>query len=327
MGQNITDRIFSEYDEMRSRAVVLRDKRIEKYHGKFPELKEIKDEITAAGIEHAMKMANNPDDEDKIRLSLESVLDELNKRKRQIIAENDIPEDYDKIRYNCNLCGDTGFVENEKCRCYKAKLTDYAYERSNLSVYMKAASFEKFDFSYFSDEPEKDGISPLDRIKKAYNEAVKMCNSFDEYRKSFLYFGDTGLGKTYLSSCIANTLIEKGYSVLYITSNRLFDVMENKKFNRIRSEEEAETATMIYDCDLLIIDDLGTEVINKMTPAFLHDIVNERIMADKKMIISTNLSPDELSKNYTPRLVSRLFEYFYALKFIGMDIRKQKMYE
>lgn len=327
LAQSITDKIFAEYDQLRSREALLRNKRVNEIHERIPELEEIKREITSVGFEHAVKISKNPDKEDEIRKELGSRLKELEERKKNILSENSIPEDYDKIRYHCELCRDTGFVDNEKCRCYKARLMKYSYERSNLSVYMKDATFESFDFKYFSDTPQKDGISPLMRIKKAYNEARNMCANFEDYEKSLLFFGGAGLGKTYLSGCIANSLIEKGYSVLYMTSGRLFEMFENKKFNKLRNESDEENIRAAYDSDLLIIDDLGTEIPSKLTPSFLYDLVNERIMAGKKMIISTNLSMDELSREYTPRFVSRLFENFYAVKFVGKDIRKQKMYE
>ncbi|MBP3359896.1 MAG: ATP-binding protein [Clostridia bacterium] len=327
MAQSIADKIFAEYDQLRSKEALLKNKRVNEIHERFPELEEIRREIASAGIEHAVKMSKNPEDEAVIREALSDRLKELETRKRIILEENNIPEDYDRIRYHCELCRDTGFVDNEKCRCYKARLMKYSYERSNLSVYMKNATFDSFDFKYFSDTPEKDGISSLTRIKKAYNEARNMCESFESYEKSLLFFGGAGLGKTYLSGCIANSLIEKGYSVLYMTSGRLFELLENKKFNKLQNENDEENIAAAYDSDLLIIDDLGTEIPSRLTASFLYDIVNERIMAGKKMIISTNLSMDELSRDYTPRFVSRLFENFYAVKFVGKDIRKQKMYE
>ena len=327
MSQSITDKIFAEYENIRSKESLMRQKRIEQAHEICPELEEIRKEVASKGYSKAMELAKNPDREQQIRKELFEENEKLKKRREVLLKEYNIPEDYDKIRYECPICMDTGYAENQKCRCYKAKLTKYSYERSNLSGHMQEMSFDKFEFKYFPDVPEKDGISPLDRIRKIHSEAKQMCENFEEYKRSFLYFGDTGSGKTFLSGCIANALIEKGYSVLYITAGKLFELMENKKYGRQRDISDDELIETAYSCDMLILDDLGAEFPSKLRQAFAYDILNERILAGKKMIINTNLNLDELSREYSQRFVSRLFEHFYALRFVVKDIRKQKMYE
>ena len=327
MAQSITDKILAEYNFMRTNAELSRNRRVAEIHSLIPELESIRSESVSAGHRAAMEVAKNPDKEDEIRNRMNSELESLAERRNKLLKENNIPEDYDKVRYKCTLCNDTGYIENEKCSCYKAKVTKYTYERSNMSRYMKEISFDKFDFKYFSDEPDKNGISPLMRIKKAYNEAKTMADNFAEYPKSFLFFGAPGTGKTFLSGCIATALMNKGYSVLYITSAKLFEIMENKKYSRPRNENDDELIETAYTCDLLILDDLGAEPPSKLAPSFVYDILNERMMAEKKMVINSNLDPDQLSAMYTQRFVSRFFEHFYALKLTGKDIRKQKMYE
>ncbi len=327
MSQSITDKIMAEYESLRSKENLLRKKRIENAHRLCPELEEIRTEMASVGYRHAIELSKNPDKEEEIRKALSTEHERLQKRRQELLAENNIPADYDKVHYECTLCMDTGFVENKKCRCYKSKLTKYSYERSNLSGHMQDISFDKFDFKYFSDAPEKDGISPLERIKKIYSEAKQMSENFDEYKRSFLYFGDTGSGKTFLAGCVANSLIEQGYSVLYITAGKLFELMENKKYGRARDITDDELIDTAYSCDMLILDDLGAEFPSKLRQAFAYDILNERLLAGRKMIINTNLNLDELSREYSQRFVSRLFEHFYAMRFVVKDIRKQKMYE
>ncbi len=327
MSQSITDKIADEYDHIRSNAKVARNRRIAVTHEKFPELEEIRQKIVSAGHEHAIELSKNIDKEEEIRKSLEETVAKLEARRMEIIKDNGIDEDYDKIRYKCNDCKDTGFIDNEKCHCYKAKVTRYTYEQSNLSRNMRETSFEDFDFKYFSDEKDSTGISALMRIKKAYNEAKAITEDFNGYKKSFLYFGGPGTGKTFLAGCIATELIEKGHSVLYISAGKLFELMENKKYSRPRDDSDDELIASAYSCDLLILDDLGAEAPSKLAPSFACDILNDRMMAGKKMIICTSLDPDQLSRVYTQRFVSRFFEHFYALKFTAKDIRKQKMYE
>lgn len=327
MAQSIQDKITAEYDSIRSREALQRNARMTQIHSQFPELAEIHSQIAATGYNHAIELSKNPENEEQIRQKLQTELERLKKRRTEILTENNIPDDYDKVHFECELCKDTGFTGNEKCRCYKAKLTKYSYDKSNLSKHMQEISFDKFNVKYFSSTPEQDGISPLQRIEKALTEAKNMTKSFDEYKKSFLFFGTPGSGKTFLSGCIANSLIEQGYSVLYITASKLFEMMENKKYSRPRDESDDELISTAYTCDLLILDDLGSEFPSKLRPAFAYDILNERLLAGKKLIINTNLSVDQLAGEYTQRFVSRLFEHFYAMRFSGTDIRKQKMYE
>lgn len=327
MSQSITDRISDEYDKIRLNEELARNKRIADVHKNLPELEEIRTNITKAGQKAAMELSKNIHKEDEIRQKLNKEIEKLKMRKNQILKENGIDEDYDKIHFQCPLCEDTGRIGNERCRCYKSKSTKYTYEQSNLSMSMREINFDKFDFKYFSDEQDKNGISPLMRIKKAYNEAKSMTKNFDGYKKSFLFFGAPGTGKTFLSGCIATELLNQGYSVLYITAGKLFELMENKKYSRPRDENDDALIMSAYNCDLLILDDLGAEAPSKLAPSFAYEILNARMSDNKKMIINTGLDPDRLSEAYTQRFVSRLFEHFYALKFNCKDIRKQKMYE
>lgn len=327
MAQKIIDKILNEYDEIRSREGFLRKKRVDKYHELYPELKEIKNEITAAGMKLASGIAANPEKAEELKLGYERETKELIERRKELLEAHEIPEDYDRIRHECELCEDTGYINNEKCRCFIAKKIAYTYERSNLSERMKNQTFDKFKLEYYSDVPESDGVSPRKRAEKALRQSQEFSENIDKSERSFMFIGNVGLGKTFLSGCIANRLIEKGYSVLYVRSSTLFTLLENKKFNRLTDVENEDMLESVYNCDLLIIDDLGAEIPSKFTAAFLHDLVNERMLNGKKMIMSTNYSTEELSKMYSPRFISRLYESFYVFRLTGTDIRKQQAYE
>ena len=324
MAQKITDRILAEYDQIRTREGALRNKRMDEAHKKYPELMEIKKAITEAGVRLASEIGKAPLDAEKLKSAYDKEVTKLLCKRAKILSDAGIPDDYDKIHYECELCEDTGYVDNKKCRCFISKKIKYAYENSNLSEQMKDCTFDKFSLEYYSDEPDSDGISHRMRAEKALGGAKSMAERFDSYEKNLLFFGNLGLGKTFLSGCIANSLISQGYSVLYMRSGTLFNLLENKKFNKESGENDRDMIESIYSCDLLIIDDLGTELPSKFRASFLYDIISERILHGKKLVINTNLSTDEMSNLYTARIVSRLFESFYVCRLTGYDIRKQK---
>ncbi len=327
MPQSITEKILSEYSQLRSREALERNHRMAEIHKKFPRLEEINKEITAAGMKLAMGAAAGEESEKKLVSDYNRTTAALKEEKSRIISENGIFPDYDKIIYTCPICRDTGYVGSQKCRCLLAKLTKALYDNSNLSESMKKHTFDDFSLSYYSDKPDQSGISDRQRAKKALTEAKLLCRDPKKYDRSIVFFGNSGLGKTFLSGCISHELIEKGYSVLYIRSSRLFSVLEAKKFGKRTNEPIDELIDTLYSCDLLVIDDLGTEIPSKYNVAFLYDLVNDRLLGSKKIVINTNLSMEELSKAYTPRLMSRMFESFYALKLTGTDIRRLKSYE
>lgn len=327
MPQSITEKILNEYSSLRSRKAIERNRRMADVHKKYPRLDEIKKEMTSEGMKLAMGVANASESESSLRDKYEKAMSRLTEEKNRIIAENNIRPDYDKIIYSCDVCKDTGFADGEKCKCFLARLTKELYKRSNLSESMKNHTFDDFSLDYYSDVPHGNGISDRMRAEKALRESKLFCKNPAEYEKNILFFGSSGLGKTFLSSCIAHELIEKGYSVVYIRSSRLFSMLEAKKFGKKTDDTMYEILESVYDCDLLVVDDLGTEIPSKYNASFLYDIVNDRILTSKKMILNSNLSMEELSRLYTPRFISRLFESFFALKLTGTDIRRQKQYE
>lgn len=317
----VIDKIMDEYEAKRYEARRVRDEYVSEIFEKYPEIKNIEDEINECGIKSTKEIMSNPLNGDKIISKMEKEMKVLTKKRSEILKSAGVSEDYNKIKYNCSKCSDTGYIETEKCECLKRKLREAGYEKSNLGNLIKTQNFDTFSFEYYSKEKGKSKFSPYELIKISYDEAKKFCEDLLS-SKSLMFYGATGLGKTFLSSCIAKEIIDKGYDVRFMSASKLFSVYDDYKFGRGVEEENKDIIDSAYICDLLIIDDLGTEFLTSNSLSFFYDILNDRIINNKKIIISTNLSIEELNAKYTPRFLSRLYESFKTLKFEGENIRK-----
>lgn len=317
----LIDKIMAEYEAMRYVALAKKEKQVKNIFKEYPEIEKIEKEINEFGIKSTSEIMKNPENGDKILEKMEKELVKLKKKRALILKEFKISEDYNKVKYNCEKCSDTGYVDNLKCECLKRKLNEAGYEKSNLSNLIKTQNFDTFSFDFYSKEKGKSGYSPYELIKISYDEAKKFCIDL-ENSKNLMFYGGSGLGKTFLSSCISKEVIDSGFDVLFMSAGRLFSVYEDYKFGRGDEEKNKEIIDFIYSSDLLIIDDLGTEFFTANSLSFFYDLLNDRIINNKKIIISTNLSIEELNSKYTPRFISRLYESFKVLKFEGENIRK-----
>ena len=314
-------KIFNEYDEKRTRARFLRDERVREITEKYPEISEVDKKITALGIENFKKVLDNPEKSEQYNKEFQEKLAELKKKRENFLLQNGIEKDFDEVKYNCERCMDTGYIDDKKCPCLVQKIIDLHYEMSNMKNMLH--DFSEFSFDFYGDKYiEKLGMTEKENIRDIYEKAVSFCEA--ENCKNLLFYGGCGLGKTFLSSCIAKKMLDEGKSVIYQTAASLFSDYEDYKFGR-KEGGFAELYEILQDSDLLIIDDLGTEVSNPVSTQFFFDIINKRNMLSKKMIISTNLTMDGILKKYTDRLFSRLYESFEILHFLGDDIRIQKL--
>ena len=317
------DKILNEYEEYRTFAEISRKKRIEEVYEKFPRIKEIEDEIFRLGSENMINILNNPDESEKLNSEFKKKIKKLQDEKKTIIKENKIDKNYNKAVYRCNICSDTGYTEDgRKCVCFKQKLINEAYAKSNLGEMLEKQNFDNFSFEYYPEKLADTDVSPLENMKNIYNRAKSFCDNFEKETKSLLFYGSTGLGKTFLSSCIAKNLMDNGKIVIYSRAPKLFGMYEDYKFGR---NPDKTLIDEIYNCDLLIIDDLGTESKNSMNISLILEIINERTSENKKTIINTNLDLSELTKQYSQRFTSRIIEYFITCKFTGKDIRIQML--
>lgn len=323
--ENTLNRIMDNYEELRMRSALERKKRIDEVNKKVPRIGEIDREIFRLGMENTNNILRNPEKKDEYNNGFKNKLQALEAEKNELIREYEIDADYDKYIYSCRECSDTGYTpDGKKCRCFRQRLINEAYTMSNMSEIIRKQNFSTFSFDYYSKESKEGEASPYENMVRIYNSCKRFCEDFERETKSLLFYGPTGLGKTFLSSAVAKEIMDGGKTVVYTRATRLFAVNDDYKFGRSTDKSVIDN---IYNADLLIIDDLGTEPYNKNSIAFLFDVVNERIAKNKKMIINTNLQPNELTKLYSTRFTSRLYEYFWLYKFYGEDIRIQKLKE
>lgn len=250
----------------------------------------------------------------------------LQAERARLLQNMGYPADYLEQKANCRKCADTGFVGSEMCSCLRDYYVRAQNEELSQLLDLGTQSFETFDFDYYSSVPDFEvGTSPRLNMEKVYDVCQDYAHEFSSKSGNLLLYGDTGLGKTFLSASIARVVSEGGHSVVYDTANRVFSLFEAQKFRRESGEENANDAVERYlKCDLLIIDDLGTEMTTSFVQSAVYQIVNTRLMTGKKTVISTNLSPEEIGKRYGAAVLSRIEGEYRILPFFGEDIRKIK---
>ena len=255
---------------------------------------------------------------------------DLQMRKAELLHAQGFPIDYLDEIVSCKVCGDTGMVDGRLCACmerrYNRELT------KELSVLLRSGdeSFERFDLSLYPDTPEQEsGVSARSAMRIVFSACKGFADSFPDVPanlRNLLLRGESGLGKTYLSACIARSVAERGYSVCYDTASAALEAFEKQKFSRIPEEAEAAAlrAERMLSCDLMILDDLGTEMATPAAASALYTLINTRLTRSLHTVISTNCSDDELRRRYSPQICSRLFGEFLELPFYGNDIRLMK---
>lgn len=224
--------------------------------------------------------------------------------------------DYLKTKYSCPECDDTGFRDGIRCACHEKLLKQYAAEELAENCGVKLNDFVFFSLDYYPQSSEN-GISPREKMQKLFGYCIKYASNFSRNSPSLLFIGKTGLGKTYLSSCIANEVIQKGFSVAFGQFSTFLRKIEDEHFGRA----EGNTLDSLIKCDLLILDDLGSEFRTQFTEAVLYELLNARINSKLPTIISTNMSMNELNNTYNERLISRITGCYVPFMFFGKDIR------
>ncbi|NYB74636.1 ATP-binding protein [Sedimentibacter hydroxybenzoicus DSM 7310] len=324
MNKQILENIMTEYNKKRLRAARNADIKKEKLYESIPELKDADDAIKLLSIRLSKLFLSRPDNLNEEVLKLKEEIDGLKKYKADIYTKYNLHEDYLDIEYECKKCNDTGYYDDgKKCSCLNKQIINSLYSMSNMECMLGKENFDAFDINVFSNETYKnEKLTPRQNMYYILEISEDFCSNFYDSNMNLLLYGSTGLGKTFMCNCIAKALINREISVLYQTSFSLFEIVENHKFNKQNeSEENLINYNMIFECELLIIDDLGTEVSNSFTNAELFNIINERLINNKRIIISTNLSLEQLRDTYSDRITSRIFNNFVPLKFYGDDLR------
>lgn len=307
-----------EKEKIRARSMAEDERRHDVAYRRVPELRRIDGMLAGLVGELAGAVLGDGRTPEDIRDESMSLL----VRRAELLAENGWPSDWLDGAWDCPRCRDTGYVMGRACDCLR-KL--YDRERAkDLSALLAlgSESFETFDITLYDDTVPnpKTGLTAREQMEEVFGLCRDYAENFGADSINLLFHGGTGLGKTFLSGCIAREVSRKGFSVVYETTVAALSAYEEMKFHASGAAEER--VRLLQSCELLILDDLGTEMITEFTRSALYTLINTRLLNRKKTIISTNLDPDDLARVYTPQIASRLLGEYQDLPFVGTDIRR-----
>ena len=314
--------IMNDYDRIRRTNYQLELDRRTRIYDQIPRIREIDESMASESMKAAKKMLFDPDKDQ--RSYLHDRIEALIQEKKDLLASNDYPQDYLDPIWECPYCQDTGYVGDKKCLCFERRIYELLSQQSNLTAEIDEQNFSHFKMEYYSTEiPPGEKRSPRDNMKDVLDKVFDFIRNFQEKPGSnLLIHGHSGVGKSFLSTCIAAELIKAGISVTYLTSYQLFEQLADRTFGR--GERDEDILERIRGADLLIIDDLGTEMNNSFVNSQLFQCINERILRKKSTIINTNYSLKEISQAYSERISSRLIQFYTILHIYGEDIRIKK---
>ena len=288
---------------------------------KIPQIKELDIELRRL-VGDALRLAASGKGGIKAATAVCAEGEKVALEKVQLLAEHGYPADYLSQTSACPACGDSGYIGDKMCPCFERDLKQIAYDELNMVAPSKLSSFGGFDLRFYSDAPQNNNeIVPRTHMKKIFDFAKEYAKTFSLSSKNLVMQGKTGLGKTHLSLSIAKEVLDKGWGVVYVSANNLFAKAEKERF---QNGSEQGYVDSVIACDLLILDDLGTEFKTQFTVSVLYNIINTRQNEGRPTIVSTNLSPEELYEEYSDRIISRLLGASQLLIFLGSDIRQMK---
>ncbi|MCQ2491505.1 MAG: ATP-binding protein [Lachnospiraceae bacterium] len=321
------DELMRAYDQRRQQNQDLHRRRLSEVYAKIPAIKQLDEEISSHSIAIGRKMLFDSDESALKELRDKNL--ELSMAKVEYLVQNGYAPDYLDPIYTCRACKDTGYIGNKKCSCLKQAIVNQLYKQSNIYEKLIEENFQTFSYEYYSEEqlyPNRP--SPRRNIVSIVERCMDFISTFKSNPgQNILFQGSVGVGKSFLTNCIAKELLDESCTVIYLTAFELVEVFENHRFHRSSDGESSYSMDYILNCDLLIIDDLGTEMTNSFVASELFLCLNERLLRKKSVIISTNLSLSQLKDNYTERVISRIAENYLICNIYGEDIRMKKSFK
>lgn len=317
------DAIMREYGRQQIENHHKLEERRKEIYARLPVVKQLEAEIAERSVACAKKLLEG----DKgVLETLKEDLRDLREQKALIIRAAGYPDDYLELHYRCPDCRDTGLVDGRKCHCFLQAQMKLLHAQSNLEDVLERENFKALSYEYYDDTeilPQL-GITNAAYMRRVVAGCKEFVRVFDKKHDNLLFTGSTGVGKTFLTNCIARELMDDFHSVIYLTASDLFDVFSRNKFDYDNAEDMKDMYRFILDCDLLIIDDLGTELNNSFTSSRLFYCINERMNMSRSTIISTNLTLARLRDSYTDRVTSRIMSGYRIIPLYGGDIRLLK---
>ena len=315
-------RARAQLDLIRSDNQAEHQRRLSLVYARVPEIQRMDETMRRQMTELVRLTISHPVDLKERLAALEKDNLDIQMRRAELLVENGWPVEYLDDIYACPHCRDTGVYAGGVCTCLEKLYNKELTKELGTLLQHGDESFERFDLNYYDAAPVG-GVSPRETMTMVLGACRKFADNFPAVSANLLFQGGTGLGKTYLSACIARVVANKGYSVCYDSAAAALEAFEVQKFSRDPEVGEAANARVrrMLDCDLMILDDLGTEMISSISTSALYTLLNTRLVNGKKIIISTNCSDEELQKKYTPQIYSRIKGEFLRLPFVGRDIR------
>lgn len=311
--------INRNYEKQRADNDTQLEQRKTEVYQKIPDVRELDQKIISTSMEHArilLDPRNSRQISQKEQLdTLHQKLEHMKSLKLQLLTDAGYPQDYLELHYICEACRDTGYINGQKCSCFRRQEIELLYDASQIRDLLKTNNFSRLSYDYYQGDD-------LALFQHAVATCKNFINNFDSDYRNLLFYGTVGTGKSFLSDCVAKELIDRGKFVIYFSAIRLFENISSKMYMKEQSEQLLDA---LYHSDLLIIDDLGTEYATDFTKSHLFNIVNERMCNRKAVIISTNFTTmEEIRNHYSDRIFSRVFQHYDMLKLTGTDIRIQQ---
>ena len=309
------DRIFRQYEEKQRQSRLETERRRDYVYEHLPKYRELEDETASLSVSQGKKLLSGDESAlEKLRESLAS----LREQKRQLLLSANLPADYLEPVFSCPDCRDTGYIGREKCHCLRQAEISLLYEQSGLQEMLANNNFSLLSYEYHTGED-------LSHFEKAVETCKIFVKNFDSDYHNLFFYGTVGTGKSFLSCCVAKELMDQGCSVIYFGATGLFDLLSDAAFHTKNRDERQNAYADLYQCDLLIIDDLGTELTNQFTSSQLFSLLNERHLGKKSTLISTNFTLAQLRDRYSDRIFSRITSNFDVCRLAGEDIRMYKL--